>query len=1371
MIYAVTLLCFTLLSPSVVQSSPDYEYQAHGNTRQSEGTITTHSLPGSSGKGQPGELLNLSRAGFSLSDINLTDGSMAFTEKDLNLPGKNSLPLTISRIYNSRYFSCEAKTNVFEYDRSWSAWMGKGWTFGLSGRAFKVYANGNDSLSKIVIELNGQRTEYKYKDKGYSSDVPGNFNRIYTGDNRIELQLDNGVKYIFNKIFMRQTLKNSSGVRAQVTGLYLTEIKGIDDGSIRIGYESFGSSSSNSYSGFNEDTFTEHITGNKLKEWLGDISSQENYYVPVRPKEITDTFERKINLQYGESHNLCSINKQEKITGITYKNCNSSTSKIYFRYDSNGNLTEAQENSLPKRRYSYRYYDPGFKKMYFFFMVHGRGENRYWLPHFPEECGDDKRILDIYSNLQGYLLERRILPLGSSVVYEYKDALTRSPIVRTHDDLHRDWLGQEKGNIYYSSFLYEHASFPVVIKKRVYESSNKYWTYEIDYPYGISSYARKKRLVKESYTPDYYDSNVKLWYFKSAKVRQSAVGIPAASTGFEDKEYYFHEGKLIREKHGIYETLTSWQADRNLRKRITVKKAGVIQNETIFNYYDSYDNPTSITIKKGSADYQLKEFWYNYDFLHYNMIRLPEKTAVKDLQSNKIKYSFKTFNSRVKPEKIYYGPDNDRKLLTSVQYDEFGRVIKKTSHDSELGDLVTDITYTGGSGSEPLVIKKTVKGKSSITECEPYTGRVKKKTGPNGHSTTYVLDNYGRVTSVKYPDSNSKTISYSSDLKSSSTTFAGRTVKKYLDSLGRLIYVDYPAGEEDTKKEYYFGQALYRLYKGQYSSKWIIKKELSYDRYLRKRISKSPNWGSTVYSYNDSENKVTITDPAGRSIEKISDQTGQLIRERYVPDNSTTIYNYDNFGNNIQTIDPRLIYHKNEFDEYGRLTSGYHTQHGGASNKKYTELTYFDNGKIKDTKLKNQQGSIEKQYQYIYDDQYRLKQLKEGDTVKEELVYDEDTGTNGQGRLTTAENKEDGVKTVYDYDNMGRVIKETTIIDQIKKSFDIETSYTSFDDYAAITFDDGKKIDYEYYDKTQRMKYIKYQGRNIAGYTYNSNGTVAKITLGNGMNISYTYTKDILITNMLVKSKANSTFYNQTYKYDQLGNIIETQYPNPATGAAMTRKYSYTTKDELAQVDVNGIDGYYKYQYDKNGNATVFSLADPKGPAVTNRNITVSKDQLKDQIYPDGRKLSFQYDIAGNQTVKTRYYIDGRAPQITEYSYNYQDQLKEVKVKGAVKVSSKYNHKRQRVYSDTQTTRFGGGTKYYYWDLSGRIIGEGHTRLGNHTVRYIYSGNEKIAMIRPDSKGNEQIYYFINNMQGSPIYIVDAEGTKISKVQMDEWGN
>ncbi|MCP4020633.1 MAG: peptidoglycan DD-metalloendopeptidase family protein, partial [Desulfobacteraceae bacterium] len=47
----------------------------------------------------------------------------------------------------------------------------------------------------------------------------------------------------------------------------------------------------------------------------------------------------------------------------------------------------------------------------------------------------------------------------------------------------------------------------------------------------------------------------------------------------------------------------------------------------------------------------------------------------------------------------------------------------------------------------------------------------------------------------------------------------------------------------------------------------------------------------------------------------------------------------------------------------------------------------------------------------------------------------------------------------------------------------------------------------------------------------------------------------------------------------------------------------------------------------------------------------------------------------------------------------------------------------------------------------------------------------KIAMIRPDSKGNEQIYYFINNMQGSPIYIVDAEGTKISKVQMDEWGN
>ena len=44
-------------------------------------------------------------------------------------------------------------------------------------------------------------------------------------------------------------------------------------------------------------------------------------------------------------------------------------------------------------------------------------------------------------------------------------------------------------------------------------------------------------------------------------------------------------------------------------------------------------------------------------------------------------------------------------------------------------------------------------------------------------------------------------------------------------------------------------------------------------------------------------------------------------------------------------------------------------------------------------------------------------------------------------------------------------------------------------------------------------------------------------------------------------------------------------------------------------------------------------------------------------------------------------------------------------------------------------------------------------------------------MVYQDKDGKESIYYFINNLQGTPIFIVDEEGTIIHRQQTDAWGN
>ena len=44
-------------------------------------------------------------------------------------------------------------------------------------------------------------------------------------------------------------------------------------------------------------------------------------------------------------------------------------------------------------------------------------------------------------------------------------------------------------------------------------------------------------------------------------------------------------------------------------------------------------------------------------------------------------------------------------------------------------------------------------------------------------------------------------------------------------------------------------------------------------------------------------------------------------------------------------------------------------------------------------------------------------------------------------------------------------------------------------------------------------------------------------------------------------------------------------------------------------------------------------------------------------------------------------------------------------------------------------------------------------------------------MVRKDKSGNEQVYYFVNNGQGTPVMIVNDAGAVVSRITVDEWGN
>jgi len=115
--------------------------------------------------------------------------------------------------------------------------------------------------------------------------------------------------------------------------------------------------------------------------------------------------------------------------------------------------------------------------------------------------------------------------------------------------------------------------------------------------------------------------------------------------------------------------------------------------------------------------------------------------------------------------------------------------------------------------------------------------------------------------------------------------------------------------------------------------------------------------------------------------------------------------------------------------------------------------------------------------------------------------------------------------------------------------------------------------------------------------------------------------------------------------------------------------------------------------------------------------------------------------------------------QNIKYAYNYQKALSEVKIGGEVIAEYEYDTGRQRIYSKVNDEE-----KIYHWD-SGNIVAEG-TPTEDFKTRYIYSGNQKMAMMR-DGK----IYYFVNNLQGTPVLIFNEQGKIVQKIQMDEYGN
>jgi len=1317
-------------------------------------SITTLAIPNNNNTSEVGNALGQAQNQFGSDDIALTHGALMFTESDLTLQGLNGMNVVVARSYNSTLYKSDPAVDVTKA-KAWGGWAGHGWSFSFAQRAFWVECPNDYNYQRVIVDNGGSLDSYKYNSGTYKSILPANTNKVYfepTGLKRLCFQNDNGLVYIFALQFYTESYKYMVNGIPQgifnIKGYYLTEIKDLYGNSISIGYESITPTTIST-----DVAKMSYVVGDAYKFLMDKtIDTMSATITNYRAQSIADNlFNRIAYITYNDSdlgtlRNQCVANKDYMVTGVNYKNVNNGTNYIKYKYDVNGNMTSVQLNDMPAKTYGYYQYTPSFAN-------YSSGNNRKTF--FPDEAsgwGYDSSCPEY----NGYILNSVVTQLGSGVSYNYQECLVRQdPTVNA--------------GITYEKSL-EHGTYPIVTGKTVKEDGTQGQVLNYTYQYPMSNLSHPQ---KTGYIPPNSVSGVKLYCFSGVTVNNPE--------GLEQDSYAFENAHLTLHKNGTIQTITAWNHSLNQQTSVIIKKGTIVQSKKTFDTYDQYNNLTKATVYDGDSTlFRTETFTYD-SYSGNNLFHLLHSEIIAGSGKSK-NYTYSN-NDKGKVTGIYEGTNQ----LKSISYDSKGRTDTEViMGETYAKNLTIKYAYTDDLASNYRVEKTTNYGNANAktTKLNYYrnTGTLKNTVDESGQVTAYTYDDYGRVTAISYPVG-SESYSYP-NLQKVTNTVGMRSVSTYLDNFGRVIFIENPFGEENIRYVYKYGDKISGVYrsssvtKTNYSS--YLKKSTYYDSYLRPSTVSQTGWGSIGYQYDlGNGNDISITETKGLSVRTYTqkyDKLGRMYEETY--NGNTKKYTYDAFSNPLSVRDANSKYMSSAYDNYGRLT---YTSHPGSSivvpaDTSYWTKNTYAKGLLRYKYIKNEDQSGLKTYEFVYDNEGRITNTLYNNSNIEWYYYDETGYDYYKGKATRAKNAM--CESKYNYDSMGRIHYEAKLFQS--KQYSSKVEYTSkgqvesvvygrsSDTYGKTLSSTDYNISYEYDSQSDRLTKIKRNGSDIASYYYNSNGTVGHIVYGNGLTTWYTYdgTREILVASMNIVKDSNYV-YKQGITYDDQGNIKALTHTDlfQTDDKSMTNIFGYNANDELTTVKKNGVDSYYVFAYDNNNNRKKFDS--PK--AITSQDWDINKYNRIETMYSSPGNYNFyNYDNLGNMTSKQMYRSAHHVNDNT-YSYNYNNSLINVSDWRGSIATFNYDIAGQRVYAEVNEDGQ-NKKKIYHWDSLGNLIGEG-TTVQDFTIKYIYAGNQKIAMVRVDAQGNETLYYFINDLQGTPVIITDEQAKIVHRQQTDAYGN
>ena len=510
------------------------------------------------------------------------------------------------------------------------------------------------------------------------------------------------------------------------------------------------------------------------------------------------------------------------------------------------------------------------------------------------------------------------------------------------------------------------------------------------------------------------------------------------------------------------------------------------------------------------------------------------------------------------------------------------------------------------------------------------------------------------------------------------------------------------------------------------------------------------------------------------------DSTGNYVTSETNEQGSTTHYVYDANGNVTSVTDADENVTSYAYDSSGNLTS---VKSGDSENS----YTYSGLGSV--SKITHNGFD----YSFNYDVFYNLVSTKIGNVTVASHIYD------SNGNLTkTAYANGDYLEYAYDnYGNISVITGETGKIAEmiynkqglVTKAVDYSSGETS---YYYYTFDGSLESEYRTSSDGSLTHYIITDSNGNTVEKTSVNGQTKTITTGTDKDgksfvsndgvTNETSTDDFGRTTQVRTVRSDGTLvFNTDYEY--AGGKAENSTDN------LVSKYSqsYGSDSVLS----------YDYSYDNNGNITEIK----QNGKLINKYTYDSLNELKEEYdYVNKFYINYSYDGAGNLQNKYEQVLDPNYgyPTGTQHgnTYEYTDtswEDKLTKINGnnitydangnplSYRDGMSFEWENGRILKKINTSdssiqmsydsngmrtqkTVGGVKTNYYYDSDKNLIA---LVKGNDTLLFYYDSDGSATSF----SYNGTMYFYVKNLQGDVIRIIDLAGTEVASYVYDAWGN